>query len=157
MKITFLLNGVHREAEIRPDQTLLSLLRDDMDCKSVKCACDTTNCGCCTVLLNGAPVLSCAVPAARADGQTVLTLEGLQSEAAEFAAFMADQGADQCGYCNPGFVMNVLAMRKELCDPTEEEIRTYLAGNLCRCSGFASQHRAIRNYLAAMREKEAQK
>ena len=107
-----------RRASGGGDSTLLSLLRDDMDCKSVKCACDTTNCGCCTVLLNGDPVLSCAVPAARVGGQAVFTLEGLQAEAQEFADFMADQGADQCGYCNPGFVMNVLAMRRELQDPT---------------------------------------
>lgn len=155
MKITFTLNGALREAEIRPDQTLLSLLRDGMNMKSVKCACDSTNCGCCTVLLNGEPVLSCAVPAARVGGQDVFTLEGLQAEAQEFAAFMADQGADQCGYCNPGFVMNVLAMRRELKNPSIEEIKTYLAGNLCRCGGFASQHRAIQNYLLALRKKEA--
>lgn len=154
MKLHLILNGRSVETEIRPDETLMTLLRD-MDCKSVKCACDTTSCGCCTVFLGGDPVLSCGVPAARAEGKEVRTLEGLQEEARVFAEFMADQGADQCGYCNPGFVMNVLAMRRELKDPTEEEIKSYLAGNLCRCTGFASQHRAIQAYLLAMKSKEA--
>ena len=97
-------------------------------------------------------MLSCSVPAARVNGKAVTTLEGLQREAEEFAAFMAAQGADQCGYCNPGFVMNVLAMMKELKNPTEDEIKKYLAGNLCRCTGFASQHRAIREYILSKRE-----
>ena len=94
------------------------------------------------------PVLSCSTLAARVNGKHVTTLEGLQEEAEEFGAFLADQGAEQCGSCNPGFIMNVLAMVKELSDPTEEEIREYLAGNLCRCSGFVGQERAIQAYLS---------
>lgn len=155
MNIQMTLNGRDVYAEIHADETLYELLRD-LDCKSVKCACETSNCGACTAMLNGKPVLSCSVPAARVNGAEVVTLEGLQEEARVFAEFMADQGADQCGFCNPGFVMNVLAMRRELDDPTEEDVKTYLAGNLCRCSGFLSQHRAIAAYLQAMkREGEA--
>ena len=75
------------------------------------------------------------------------TLEGLQDEAAEFAGFIADQGADQCGFCNPGFVMNTIALLRENPDPSDDEIRAYLAGNLCRCSGYEGQLRGIRNYL----------
>jgi carbon-monoxide dehydrogenase small subunit len=102
-----------------------------------------------TVFLDEKPVLSCSVLAARVNGRSVTTLEGLQEEAAEFGAFIADQGAEQCGFCNPGFIMNVLAMERELKDPTEEEIKEYLAGNLCRCSGYMSQLRAVKKYLDA--------
>ncbi len=146
MKVDFWLNGVRRSEEAQPDTLLLDFLRS-RGCYSVKRGCETANCGLCTVLLDGKPVLSCSVLAVRADGKKVVTLEGLQKEAEEFGAFLADEGAEQCGFCNPGFVMNVLAMMKELEDPTEEEIQEYLAGNLCRCSGFAGQTRGILNYL----------
>ena len=118
------------------------------------CGCETSNCGLCTVFLNDKPVLSCSVLAVRADKCSVTTLEGLQEEAAEFVTFIADQGAEQCGFCNPGFIMNVLAMEDELNNPTEEEIKAYLSGNLCRCSGYESQLRAIKNYLNRNRDKE---
>ena len=116
-------------------------------CYSVKRGCDTSNCGLCTVFLDGKPVLSCSVLSTRADGHQVDTLEGLQEEAADFAAFIADQGAEQCGFCNPGFVMNALALFRENPQPSDEEIREYLAGNLCRCSGYEGQLRGIRAFL----------
>ncbi len=147
MLIQITLNGKKLAAEIPADKPLLTFLREQ-GCYSVKCGCDTSNCGLCTVWLDGTPVLSCTVLAARANGHKITTLEGLQSEALEFAGFMADQGADQCGFCNPGFVMNVLAMVQELPNPTEEEIRAYLTGNLCRCTGYMSQLRAVTAYLA---------
>ena len=125
---------------------LIDFLRDH-GCYSVKRGCETSNCGLCTVLMDQTPVLSCSVLAARADGHEVQTLEGLQDEAAEFAGFIADQGADQCGFCNPGFVMNTIALLRENPDPSDDEIRAYLAGNLCRCSGYEGQLRGIRNYL----------
>ena len=100
-------------------------------------------------------VLSCSVLAARADGHRVTTLEGLQEEAAEFGAFIADQGAEQCGFCNPGFIMNALALFRENPDPGEDEIKEYLAGNLCRCSGYEGQLRGILNFLAWKKGKEA--
>jgi carbon-monoxide dehydrogenase small subunit len=128
------------------NQFLLEFLRSQ-GCYSVKRGCETSNCGLCTVWLDGTPVLSCNTLAARANGRKVTTLEGLQDEAREFGTFLAQQGADQCGYCNPGFIMNVLAMERELTDPTEEEIREYLAGNLCRCTGYMGQLRAIHAYL----------
>ena len=92
-------------------------------------------------------MLSCSVLAARADGKSVETLEGLQEEAAEFGAFIADQGAEQCGFCNPGFIMNALALFRENPDPEDDEIKEYLAGNLCRCSGYEGQLRGIRAFL----------
>jgi len=146
MKLEFKLNGRAVSIEIAADAVLLDVLRS-LGCYSVKRGCDTANCGLCTVLMNDKPILSCSTPAMRVAGRDIVTLEGLQKEAEEFAGFMADQGADQCGFCNPGFVMNVMAMMNELDDPDESQIRAYLAGNLCRCSGFASQHRAIAEYL----------
>ena len=126
-----------------------------LGCKSVKRGCETANCGLCTVFLDEQPVLSCSVLAARVDGRSVTTLEGLQEEAAEFGAFIADQGAEQCGFCNPGFIMNALALFREKTDPNEEEIKEYLAGNLCRCSGYEGQLRGIQNFLAWKKSKEA--
>lgn len=160
MKINFWLNGAKKEAEISPDIMLLEFLRS-LGCYSVKRGCETANCGLCTVLVNDKPMLSCSVLAARIDGKKVTTMEGLQAEAEEFGTFLANEGAEQCGFCNPGFIMNVLAMTKELEDPTEEEIKEYLAGNLCRCSGFVGQIRSILKYLECkkngnIQEKEVQ-
>lgn len=146
MDIKLKLNGKPIAAQIEADTVLLDFLRDH-GCCSVKRGCDTSNCGLCTVLLDGKPILSCSMLAARADGHSIQTLEGLQEEAADFVGFIADQGADQCGFCNPGFVMNTIALLRENPDPTDEEIRAFLAGNLCRCSGYDGQLRGIRNYL----------
>ena len=146
MEINFVLNGRPVAAAVRPDTLLLDLVRQK-GCLSVKRGCETSNCGLCTVLLDGAPVLSCSVLAARADGHRVDTLEGLQEEARPFAEFIAGQGAEQCGFCNPGFVMNTIALLRENPDPTDDDIRAFLAGNLCRCSGYEGQLRAIRAFL----------
>lgn len=149
MQVTITLNGKPYTAEAAPDTQLLTFLRD-AGCKSVKCGCETSSCGLCTVHMDGKPVLSCSVLAVQAAGHTITTMEGVQSQAAEFGGFLADEGGEQCGFCSPGFIMNVLAMANELGkDATDEEIREYLAGNLCRCTGYQSQLRAIRNYLAA--------
>lgn len=146
MEIKFWLNGQKIQEKIQPDMLLLDLLREK-GCYSVKRGCETANCGLCTVLLEEKPVLSCSFLAARVDGKHVVTLEGMQKEAEEIGGFLAKQGAEQCGFCNPGFLMNIFAMLKELENPTEEEINEYLAGNLCRCSGFMGQTRSILNYL----------
>ena len=146
MEIDLILNGRKVTASVSPDLTLLDFLRTH-GCVSVKCGCETSNCGLCTVLLDGTPILSCSMLAVRASGRTVITLEGLQQEAADFTGFIADQGAEQCGFCNPGFVMNTIALLRENPDPTDDEIRAYLSGNLCRCSGYDGQLRGIRAYL----------
>ena len=148
MEIRFRLNGKQVQAEVRPDTVLLDLVRE-LGCYSVKRGCETANCGLCNVWLDGKPVLSCSTLALRADGRHVTTLEGLQKEAEEFGMFLAAEGGEQCGFCSPGFIMNVLAMERELKDPTEDEIKEYLAGNLCRCSGYMSQLRAVKKYLDA--------
>ena len=148
MEIQLKLNGRPLRAAIEPGTLLLDFVRAH-GCASVKRGCETSNCGLCTALLDGKPVLSCSVLAARADGCEVQTLEGLQAEAEAFVAFIADQGAEQCGFCNPGYVMNTIALLRENPDPTDDEIRAYLAGNLCRCSGYEGQLRGIRAFLDA--------
>ena len=152
MQITITLNGTRISEEIAPDLLLIDFVRSH-GCYSVKRGCETSNCGLCTVFLDEKPVLSCSVLAARADGHEVTTLEGIQKESEEFADFLAREGADQCGFCSPGLIMNVLAMERELVNPTMEEVREYLAGNLCRCTGYAGQLRALEKYLN--RKKEA--
>ena len=148
MELKLILNGKSVTGHIEPDTVLLDFVRSQ-GCLSVKRGCETGNCGLCTVLMDGKPVLSCSTLAVRAAGRSVTTLEGLQEEAADFVGFIADQGADQCGFCNPGLVMNTIALLRENPDPTDDEIRQYLAGNLCRCSGYDGQLRGIRNYLSS--------
>ena len=130
MEVQFTLNGKKVSTEIAADTVLLNLLRD-LGCKSVKCGCETTNCGLCTVWIDGKSRLSCSVLAASIDGHEVTTLEGVEKEAAEFGSFLAQEGAEQC----------------ELKSPSIEEIKEYLAGNLCRCTGYMGQLRAIQKYM----------
>lgn len=146
MEIKVKLNGKNVIGNVDADTVLLDWLREK-GCLSVKRGCDTSNCGLCTVFFDKKPILSCSELAVRADGHEIQTLEGLQAEAQEFIGFIADQGADQCGFCNPGFVMNTIALLRENPDPTDDEIRAFLAGNLCRCSGYEGQLRGIRNFL----------
>ena len=146
MEINFILNGKPVKPSVEADTLLIDLLRD-LGCKSVKRGCETSNCGLCTVLMNGKPVLSCSMLAARADNQEIYTLERLREEAQEFVTYIADQGAEQCGFCNPGYVMNTIALLRENSNPTDDEIRSFLAGNLCRCSGYEGQLRGIRAFL----------
>ena len=148
MLVDIKLNEKSVKADITADMTLYEFVREH-GCYSVKCGCETSNCGLCTVFLNDKPVLSCSVLAARADKCSVTTLEGLQEEASEFVTFIADQGAEQCGFCNPGFIVNVIAMTKELQQPDEQEIKEYLEGNLCRCTGYQGHLRAVQSYLQA--------
>lgn len=150
MEIKLTLNGRAVTDNIDADLLLIDFLRKH-GCLSVKRGCETANCGLCTVLMDGKPILSCSMLTARAAGHSIQTLEGLQEEAKEFVGFIADQGADQCGFCNPGFVMNTIALLRENPDPTDDEIRAFLSGNLCRCSGYDGQLRGIRNFLDSRR------
>lgn len=126
---------------------LIDFLRSE-GCLSVKRGCDTSNCGLCTVFADEKPILSCSVLTARMAGHKIVTLEGMQQEAKCLAEFIADQGAEQCGFCNPGMMMNAIALLKENPHPTDEEILNYLAGNLCRCSGYEGQLRGMKAYIA---------
>ena len=113
MQINLILNGTKVSADVAADTLLLDLVRSQ-GCASVKRGCETSNCGLCTVFLEDKPVLSCSVLAVRADGKRVTTLEGLQEEAAEFGAFIADQGAEQCGFCNPGSSTIKISLMKQV-------------------------------------------
>ena len=126
MVVTITLNGKKVEALVKPDTLLIDFVRDH-GCYSVKRGCETSNCGLCTVFVNDKPVLSCSMLVARVNGCKVDTLEGLQKEAEEFGAFIADQGAEQCGFCNPGMIMNAIALFRENPDPSDEEIKEFFA------------------------------
>ena len=146
MQVQIKVNGKLIKDDVSCDLLLIDFLRNH-GCYSVKRGCETSNCGLCTVWMDEKPVLSCSILAARANNHSIMTLEGLQEEAKVFADFMANEGAEQCGFCSPGLIMNVLAMEKELKNPSEEEIKNYMAGNLCRCTGYMAQMRAITKYL----------
>ena len=146
MQVQIKVNGKLIKDDVSCDLLLIDFLRNH-GCYSVKRGCETSNCGLCTVWMDEKPVLSCSILAARANNHSIMTLEGLQKEAKVFADFMANEGAEQCGFCSPGLIMNVLAMEKELKNQSEEEIKNYLAGNLCRCTGYMAQMRAITKYL----------
>jgi carbon-monoxide dehydrogenase small subunit len=148
MKLHFRVNGESKEWDVEPGEFLAEALQNH-GYASVKTGCDAGSCGLCTVWVDGSPALSCSALAARMEGKSVTTLEGVQDEAKAFASFLVAEGADQCGFCSPGFVMLVLAMRRELESPNEAAIRSYLNGNLCRCSGYYGRLRAVRKYLGA--------
>lgn len=146
MQIKIILNGKEVAWDVKSDELLADTLRNHA-VSSVRKGCNTTCCGLCTVWIDGTPTLSCATLSVRVDGKKITTIEGVQQEANEFARVLMAEGADQCGYCSPGFILTVLAMKKELKNPTEAEIIHYLTGNLCRCTGYMGQLRAVKKYL----------
>jgi carbon-monoxide dehydrogenase small subunit len=155
VKVTVSVNGSPVGAEV-PDRTLLvHFLREAAGLTATNVGCDTTSCGACTVLLDGKSVKSCTVLAAQADGSEVTTAEGLGTDGELHAvqrAFQAEHGL-QCGFCTPGMVMAAVSLLAENPSPTEEEIRTGLEGNLCRCTGY---HNIVRAVLTAAKDGAAQ-
>ena len=146
MVVSFYLNDVLVSYDVKPGEYLASTLRNH-GVKSIKIGCDETSCGSCTLLLEGKPVMSCGVLTASIEGKHVTTVEGIQEEAAKIAYHFAEEGADQCGFCNVGYALVIYALKKEYKNPTDEEIKDYIVGNLCRCSGLHSQLKAIKAYL----------
>lgn len=146
MNVTLTVNNKRVEVDIRPDEFLVETLRR-LGYTSVREGCGTSSCGLCALWVDDKVILSCSYLTVRAQGKKITTLEGVREEAREFTEFLAAEGADQCGFCAPGFIMTVLAMEKELKSPSEEEIYHYLNGNLCRCTGYKGQIRAIKKYL----------
>lgn len=140
------INGVNKTLDIEPHEFLIDVLRRN-GYLSVKRGCDTGVCGVCTVLIEGEPTLSCSFLAARADGKKILTIEGVQEQAKEVGSYLVTEGVDQCGYCSPGLILTTIAMKSQLEKPSEEAIKHYLAGNLCRCTGYVGQLRAIKKYM----------
>jgi len=149
MKITLTMNDKLVTWEIEKDEFLADTLRAH-GFLSVKKACETSCCGLCTVWMEDKSVLSCTILSVRAHGKKITTIEGVQKEAEEFARVLTAQGSEQCGFCSPGFIMNVLAMKNELVNPSEEDIIHYLTGNLCRCTGYMGQLRAVKTYLGVL-------
>lgn len=155
--ITLEVNGVRETQEVEVAATLLRFLRDTLDLTGTKEGCNEGECGSCVVLLDGRPVNSCLVLAVEADGAKVTTIEGLSSDGVLHPiqkAFLAHTSI-QCGFCTPGMVVTAAALLKESPDPSEDEVRKALAGNLCRCTGYRQIVDAIRDAAAAMRTKEA--
>lgn len=146
MLVKFYLNDTLVSYDVRPDEYLAETLRSH-GIKSVKVGCNESTCGSCTLLLEGKPVMSCSVLTASIENKHVTTIEGIQEEAAKIAYHFAEEGADQCGFCNVGYALVVYALKKNIKNPTDEQINDYIVGNLCRCSGLHSQLKAIKAYL----------
>ncbi len=151
MKIALTVNGEAREADVWAGESLLTALRDRLELPGSKNACEQGECGSCSVLLDGVPVCSCLVLAAQADGHEIVTVEGLarDGDLHPVQAAFADAGAVQCGFCTPGLIVATDDLLRRSPDPTDDEIREALSGNLCRCTGYAKILDAVR--LAAAR------
>lgn len=139
-------NGRQREVAAEPSKLLLDVLREDLDLTGSKRGCDDSSCGACTVLVDGLPMLACTLLAASCEGQEITTVEGV-SEHGSLAAIQkayGDWGGAQCGYCTPGFMMTVKHLLATNPHPSDQEIRTALSSNLCRCTGYSQMYEAIK-------------
>src|SRR5262245_17843244 len=145
MKIALTVNGERREADVWAGESLLTALRDRLGLPGSKNACEQGECGSCSVLLDGTLVCACLVLAAQADGHDVVTVEGLARDDAvnPVQQAFADTGAVQCGFCTPGFVVAAADLLRRVPDPSDDEIREALSGNLCRCTGYAKILEAV--------------
>ena len=142
-----LINHKHYELEIKPNLTLLSLLREELGLTGTKCGCEVGECGACTVLMNGKAINSCLVLAPQIDGQEILTVDGLASgnKLHPLQESFLNHDAVHCGFCTPGMLMSAKDLLDHNSNPTEEEIRTAISGNLCRCSGYQQIVDAVQN------------
>lgn len=153
MKISIKINGEPKEFDVTPNTLLLNLVRDDMDLTGTKYGCGIGECGACTVHMDGLAVLACMILAVDADGHEVETIEGLSdgSELHPIQQSYLDEGAVQCGFCTPGFIMMTKALLEETPAPSEQEIREYLKGNLCRCTGYVNIVKAVQTAAEQMK------
>ena len=138
MKVNFILNGNSMSVETSPDRRVVDLLREDLGLSGTKECCGSGECGACTILVDGESRLSCLMLAAQLEGRTLLTIEGLAANGELHVVQQAfvDHGAVQCGFCTPGMVLATLDLLRRIPEPTREEVRRELSGNLCRCTGY---------------------
>jgi carbon-monoxide dehydrogenase small subunit len=151
MKVSITVNGTATESDVEPRTLLVHYLREHLDLTGTNVGCDTSSCGACTVHLNGEAVKSCTILAVQADGTSVKTIEGMSTNGEMHPmqqAFMENHGL-QCGYCTPGMVMAAVGLLNENPNPTEDEVRLGLEGNLCRCTGY---HNIVKSVLAAAKK-----
>ncbi len=146
-EIEFTLNGKKKKVEVKPSDLLINLIREELYLTGTKYACGIGECGACTVLLDGEPVLSCLTLAITVAGKEITTIEGLaqDEELHPLQRAFLEQGAVQCGFCTPGMILTATALLKEKPQATEEEIRDYMRGNLCRCTGYVQIIKAIKS------------
>jgi carbon-monoxide dehydrogenase small subunit len=152
-RIAVTVNGERRDAEVEPRQLLVYFLREQLGLTGTNVGCDTSSCGACTVLVDGAAVKSCTLLAVQADGSEVTTIEGLSRNGTLHPVQQAfwDQHGLQCGFCTPGMILTATDLLAANADPSDDDIRQALAGNLCRCTGYENIVRAVRQAAAAMR------
>ena len=153
-RIQLKVNGVNESIEVADNQTLLDVLREKLHLTGVKKGCDEGDCGACTVLLNKKPVSSCLVLAVQADGYEVVTIEGIteQGELNPIQQAYIDCGAVQCGFCTPGMILMTYALLEENPNPSEEETKAFMAGNLCRCTGYSKIVEAVQTVAQRLSE-----
>jgi len=155
--VTITVNGETRAASVPPETTLLRLLRDNFNLTGAKLGCDVGDCGACTVIVDGKLVNSCLMLAGQADGRDVLTIEGLASmdRLHPIQKAFEDHASLQCGFCGPGVILSAKALLDDIPDPTVQQIRDALAGNLCRCTGYTKMIDAIQEAARSLRDKAA--
>lgn len=153
--LTVRVNGEERSVEVEPRLLLVHLLRHELGLTGTHVGCDTTSCGACAVLLDGTPVKSCTVLAVQTQGRSVETVEGLMrgGELHPIQQAFHEQHGLQCGYCTPGMMLTATALLAENPDPSEEEIRWALSGNICRCTGYQNIVKAVQSAAAMLRER----
>ncbi len=156
-RITLTVNGRVHEVEVEPRERLLDVLRYKLGYTGVKESCGTGDCGSCPVLLHGKPVTSCLVLAVSANGKSITTVEGIAKDGQLHPVQRAfvEYGALQCGFCTPGFIVNSVALLNENPDPDEDTIRYWLAGNLCRCTGYQKIIQAVRAAAQMLKKQQA--
>lgn len=153
MKIELIVNGVRKTIDVEPNELLINVLREKLGLTGTKYGCGIGECGACTVMVDGEPVLSCLTLAIEVSGKQITTIEGIAEDGRldPVQEAFIEEGAIQCGYCTPGFIITAKALLRENPNPTREEIIEYIKGNLCRCTGYVNIVKAIQKAVEKIR------